>query len=271
MIKRSIFIALLVWITQTILPAAEYRLQQSDVIRMSIYQEEDMTTEALIGKAGTVSFPLIGAIEVKGLTPTEVETKLRDLYEKDYYVDPKVNVIIVSYAKKWVIVSGAVENPGNVAYPEEGTLNIASAIAMAGGAMEDGNTANITVVRNQGGSEKFSLANGAKQTVAPGDTVVVPRLPTPKEPEERNATVSGEVRNPGNIKLPPNGRVEILTAIAQAGGFSKIANQRECLVHRKTANGHQPFTVNLRDVQSGKASMVFIHEGDIVIIAESRF
>ena len=87
--------------------AEEYRLQQTDVIRMSIYQEDDMQTEALIGKSGTVSFPLIGAVTVKGLTVSEVEKKLKELYEKDYLVNAKVNVIVVSYAKKWVTVSGS--------------------------------------------------------------------------------------------------------------------------------------------------------------------
>ncbi|BDS07616.1 hypothetical protein NT6N_26560 [Oceaniferula spumae] len=251
--------------------AAEYRLQQTDVIRMTIYQEDDMTTEALIGKSGSVSFPLIGPVEVKGLTVDEVAKTVKDLYEKDYFVDPMVSVVVVTYAKKWVSISGAVENPGNVAYPEEGALNLASAVAMAGGIAADGNSRSITVARKKGGVARYSLSESGKITLLPGDTVIVPRLPLPQAVVEKTATISGEVRNPGNIKLPKSGKVDILTAIAQAGGFSKIANQKECIVQRKTTSGHRAMTVNLKDVRNGRSTMVFVYEGDIVIIKESRF
>lgn len=251
--------------------AEEYRLQQTDVIRMSIYQEDDMQTEALIGKSGTVSFPLIGAVTVKGLTVSEVEKKLKELYEKDYLVNAKVNVIVVSYAKKWVTVSGAVENPGNIPYPEEGTINLASAVAMAGGVMQDGNSRSITVARKKGGSKKYSLSSSGKVTLYPGDTVVVARLPVQREAVVRTATVSGEVRNPGNIKLPRGGKVDILTAIAQAGGFSKIANQKTVILQRKTSSGHRAAEINIRDIRNGKAKMVFLYEGDILVVKESRF
>lgn len=269
--KHYIVVCLLIVFSQKLIYAEEYRLQQTDIIRMSIYQEEDMLTESLIGKSGTVSFPLIGAVEVKGLTVKEAQKKIKTLYEKDYFVDAKVRVAVVSYAKKWVIVSGAVENPGNVPYPEEGTINLASAVAMAGGIVEDGNSRSITVARKKGGSAKYSLSGNGKITLLPGDTVVVARLPRPKEAVDRTATVSGEVRNPGNIKLPATGKVDILTAVAQAGGYSKIANQKECILQRKTATGHKAFTINLRDVRNGKVKMVFVYQGDIVIIKESRF
>lgn len=269
--KIYLIACILALLPQIVAYAEEYRLQQTDVIRMSIYQEDDMATECMIGKSGAVSFPLIGSVTVKGLTAVEVEAKLKELYQKDYFVDPKVSVIVVSYAKKWVTVSGAVENPGNVPYPEEGTINLASAVAMAGGVMEDGNSRSITVARKKGGSTTYSLANSGKVTLYPGDTVVIPRIPRPKETVERTATVSGEVRNPGNIKLPDNGKIDILTAVAQAGGFSKIANQKECILQRKTTAGHRATTVNLKDVRTGKASMVFLYEGDILIIKESRF
>lgn len=253
----------------SVLAAEDYRLQQADVISMSIYQEDDMQTQSLIGKSGTVSFPLVGAVEVKGLTVPELEKKLKDLYEKDYLVNAQVNIIIVSYAKKWISVSGAVENPGNVPYPEEGTVNLASALAMAGGVMEDGNSRSITVARKKGGSQKYSLESSGKVILQPGDTVVVARLP--REPVDRMTTVSGEVRSPGSIKLPASGKVDILTAVAQAGGFSKVANQKECTLQRKTKSGYTKTDLNLRDIRGGKAPMAFLYEGDILIIKESRF
>ena len=73
-----------------------------------------MSRSALIGKSGSISFPLIGSVDLVGLTVPELEQKLVDLYKKDYFVDPKISVIITSYATKSVIVSGAVTKPGAV-------------------------------------------------------------------------------------------------------------------------------------------------------------
>ena len=59
-----------------------------------------MRLSAKIGKSGALSFPLIGSVYVKGYTVPELEQKLRALYQKDYYVDPKISVLITGYASK---------------------------------------------------------------------------------------------------------------------------------------------------------------------------
>ena len=91
-----------------------YRLQRNDSISVTMFQEAGMSRSALIGKSGSISFPLIGSVDLIGLTVPELEQKLVELYKKDYFVDPKISVIITSYATKSVIVSGAVTRPGGV-------------------------------------------------------------------------------------------------------------------------------------------------------------
>ena len=96
-----------------------YRLQRNDSISVTMFQEGAMSRSALIGKSGSISFPLIGSVDLVGLTVPELELKLVKLYKKDYFVDPKISVIITGYAAKSVIVSGAVTNSGGVPYPDE--------------------------------------------------------------------------------------------------------------------------------------------------------
>jgi len=280
--KTHIIACLLVLFTQLLAHSQElkksvgtvetaiYRLQQGDNIAMTIYQESDMSRSAMIGKSGSISYPLIGNVHVKGLTIPELEEKLRQLYQKDYYVDPKVSVIISSYTKLTVTVSGAVENPGAVAYPEEGALTLAQAVAAAGGIDFDGNTKRITVARKKGGSAVYSLVGGQGVKLSPGDTVVIPRLPK-ENALGITATISGEVNRPGNIALPRSGKLDILTALTLAGGYSRIANQKEAILQRKTGGSYRIETVKLKDIRNGKVNMVYIKEGDILIIKESRF
>ena len=247
-----------------------YRLQRNDSISVTMFQEAAMSRSALIGKSGSISFPLIGSVDLVGLTVPELEQKLVDLYKKDYFVDPKISVIITGYATKSVVVSGAVTNSGAVPYPDEGIISLAQAIAASGGITEMGDTNRITIVRKKGGSTVTTMNQAGELELLPGDTALVHMLPM-KDQILPTATISGEVNRQGEIQLPASGKLDILSAIAKAGGFSRIANQKEATLRRFTPQGYTVENIKLRDIRDGKAPMLFIREGDILVIKESRF
>jgi len=83
--------------------------------------------------------------------------------------------------------------------------------------------------------------------------------------------VLGFVSQPGEEYLPPSGKIDILTAITMAGGLQEDANQTECIVMRANTPPTQAMKVNLRDIRSGEKPMVFVYEGDIVIIKKLPF
>jgi len=246
-----------------------YRLQRNDSISVTMFQEGAMSRSALIGKSGSISFPLIGSVDLVGLTVPELELKLVKLYKKDYFVDPKISVIITGYAAKSVIVSGAVTNSGGVPYPDEGTITLAQAIAASGGITEMGDTNRITIVRKKGGSMVTTMNQAGEVELLPGDTALVHMLPMNQV--ILTATISGEVNRQGEIQLPASGKLDILSAIAKAGGLSRIANKKDATLRRFTPEGYTVEEINIKDITSGKAPMLFIREGDILVIKESRF
>ena len=246
-----------------------YRLQRNDSISVTMFQEAGMSRSALVGKSGSISFPLIGSVDIVGLTVTELEQRLTELYKKDYFVDPKISVIITGYATKSVVVSGGVTNPGGVPYPDEGTISLAQAIAASGGITEMGDTNRITIVRKKGGSMVTTMNQAGEVELLAGDTALVHMLPMNQV--ILTATISGEVNRQGEIQLPASGKLDVLSAIAKAGGFSRIANQKEATLRRFTPQGYTVENIKLRDIRDGKAPMLFIREGDILVIKESRF
>ena len=246
-----------------------YRLQRNDSIAVTMFQEEGMSRSALVGKSGSISFPLIGSVDIVGLTVTELEQRLTELYKKDYFVDPKISVIITGYATKSVVVSGGVTNPGGVPYPDEGTISLAQAIAASGGITEMGDTNRITIVRKKGGSMVTTMNQAGEVELLAGDTALVHMLPMNQV--ILTATISGEVNRQGEIQLPASGKLDVLSAIAKAGGFSRIAIQKEATLRRFTPQGYTVENIKLRDIRDGKAPMLFIREGDILVIKESRF
>lgn len=103
--------------------------------------------------------------------------------------------------------------------------------------------------------------------------VIHKRLGVVEAKAEDSVIVVGEVITPGMVPVPiKNGKIDILTAIAKSGGFSRKANQKEALLQRKKANRPvQAIIVSLKNIRQGKAPMVFMFPGDILTIKKARF
>ncbi|MDD5495833.1 MAG: polysaccharide export protein [Candidatus Omnitrophica bacterium] len=158
----------------------EYHISVNDVIEISVYEEKDLSKTVRVSNDGTITYPLLGTISVLGLTPQQLERKLTELLEKDYLVNPMVNVFIKEYAK--VFVMGQVKKPG--AYELKAGMTAVQAIAIAGGMSELASPNGTKVIRKRGGKERVFnipvdsiLKSGDRSrdvTLEPNDTVVVP-------------------------------------------------------------------------------------------------
>lgn len=112
---------------------SDYILQASDLLRIQVFQEDDLTREVRISQEYTIVLPMIGSVDLRGKTLRQAEEFIRDRYDRDFLVNPQVNVIVLEYAKRTVNVMGSVNNPGAVLFPEEQELTLLDAISRAGG------------------------------------------------------------------------------------------------------------------------------------------
>jgi protein involved in polysaccharide export with SLBB domain len=113
--------------------ATDYVLQPSDLIRVIIFQEPDLLREVRITQEYTITLPLIGTIDLRNRTVRQAEEVIRGLYDKDYLVNPQVNLAVLEYTQRTVQVVGAVNSPGAVVFPPEQKMGLVEAIARAGG------------------------------------------------------------------------------------------------------------------------------------------
>ncbi len=116
-------------------PPVDYVLQPQDIIRVQVFQEEEINKqgEVSISSESTITLPMIGTVSVAGLTVRQAEQKIRDLYDKDYLVNPGVSVNVLKYSDRSVNVVGSIKNAGRVQFPPEKGLTILEAISLAGG------------------------------------------------------------------------------------------------------------------------------------------
>ncbi len=170
--------------TEAARPAAgnSYLLSANDLIKMSVFDENDLETTVRISSDGTVTFPLIGVVKVAGKTPQAAAGVVRGLYAKDYLVNPQVNLTVMEYAKRRFSVLGQVQRPGTFDMPDRDSVNFLQAIGMAGGYTRIADAAKITVKRNSNGKEALIKINGKRMAsgednvafeVQPGDVISV--------------------------------------------------------------------------------------------------
>src|SRR6059058_2106294 len=161
-----------------------YILSPNDQVGVEVFGEEDLRTNGRLNPEGNLSVPLLGSIHLAGLTLTQAASKLTELYGRDYLVNPKVNVMLLGYAKRRFSMLGQVSRPGSYEMPESspGGIDLLEAIAMAGGYTRIAAPERVTVRRHTatGGDQifkvnakRFTKGTGGGFHVEPGDTITV--------------------------------------------------------------------------------------------------
>ena len=148
---------------------------------MEVFGEEDLRTAARLNADGAVSLPLLGSIKLAGLTLNQAAAKLTELYGRDYLMNPKVNVMLIAYAKRRFTVLGQVNRPGSYEMPEGSPsgIDILEAIAIAGGYTRIAAPERISVKRRERimrvDAKKLARQGGSSGLfrVEPGDTITV--------------------------------------------------------------------------------------------------
>lgn len=146
----------------------DYRLATGDVVKIKVYQEEDLSISAKIDSGGRIEYPLIGEIELAGLTPDEAEARIDTLLRGDYLVNPRVSVSIETYRSFYI--TGAVRKPGKYEYRPGMTAR--TAIAIAGDFTKLASRRKVYVIRASDKTFK-EQKHDLDVTIGPGDTVRV--------------------------------------------------------------------------------------------------
>lgn len=162
----------------------DYKIQATDVLNITVFQQPDLTTKARVSADGNISFPLLGKVYVKDMSSDEVAQSLKELLEKDYLVNAQVSVFVEIYHPRQVTVIGEVMKPGRYDMPTEKKMTLMEAIALAGGFTKDAAANSTIILRTENGKEKVikvkakDITNKGQReddvVLEPGDIVTVP-------------------------------------------------------------------------------------------------
>lgn len=254
--------------------SVDYKIGPKDLLEISVFGQDDLNTQVRVSEDGKITLPLIGEVEVEGLTKSELEKRVTQLLEEKYLQNPQVTIFIREYQSKRVSVLGAVQTPGR--YELLGRQTLMQLISQAGGLTGEAGD-EIIVIRENGSGTNSSLKIPIEELFIHGNA----DLNIPLQPndvinvpidEMVNVYVMGQVRSPGALSVRKSKIPTLLQAIAHAGGFAERASKGGVVIKRRGKDGKEDrIKVNVKDIEKGKKKDIQLQENDVVIVPESIF
>jgi len=249
----------------------EYAIGPQDLLEVSLFNVDatdglPSKVQVRVSNQGFITLPVLGQVQVGGLTRTQLEETLRKGYGK-FMHEPDVGVALAENRSKSVYVLGAVRNPGVFAITGQETLR--RLLAMAGGLTKDaGMFVHLSrQVTDEGKAYVISLRDLANDRsgelnlpVRPGDSVNVPVAGT--------FYVDGYVEKPNAYPLVQP--YTLTQALVLAGGLAPFAQSGSITVFRRGPKEEvEVLNHDLEKIRRGEEKDIQIAENDVIVVPPS--
>lgn len=214
----------------------DYKLGQGDAIRILVFQNPDLTLDSRVSESGTITYPLIGTVNIGGLSIEAAEKRIAaGLKDGGFVQKPQVNIILIQVRGNQVSVLGQVNRPGR--FPLETANNrVSDVLAMAGGIIPSGADSVIVTGIREGKPFRREIdfpgifiddKSENDIPVSGGDVIYVHRAPV--------FYIYGEAQRSGSYRIERG--MTIQQALAQAGGTTMRGTESRIRVHRRMPDG----------------------------------
>ena len=147
-------------------PVSNYTFNTGDRIAIEVFDEPELSVQALVDDSGALSYPLLGAVQVAGLTVRQLESNLTEGLRGRFLINPRVSVAIIEYRP--FFVRGEVAKPGNYAFTPG--LTVQKAVSIAGGFTDRASRTKFFITSDNDGERRGVAIN---DRVAPGDIIEI--------------------------------------------------------------------------------------------------
>lgn len=253
--------------------AQDYVIGPKDVLKVTVWGQDDLSKEYPVDTDGTVPFPLIGRARAAGLTTQQFAARLKELLEKDYLVNPQVMVVVSQYLSKKVHVLGEAERSG--LFYLTGPTTVLEVISKAGGWSKAAGR-QLVLVRTErsttggapGGHIILRLDLSKIQAGDSKENIFVEDEDMLFIPKSQAFFVLGEVKSAGTFPLDKP--TTVLEALTIAGGFNERAAPAGTKIIRRGEDGRQE-TIAL-DLSGAvpKDRDVSVQNGDTVLVPKGN-
>jgi polysaccharide export outer membrane protein len=261
-----------------------YVLGPDDVITIQAPDVEEITGKPVrIDMRGNINLPMVGRLQVAGLTADELEAKIKERLKK-YLQEPEVTVFISEFRSQPVSVIGAVQSPG--VHQVQGRKTLFEVLSMAGGLRADaGYSVNITRKLEWGRiplptakddpTGTFSIASVSVKSIMaatnPAENIAIKPEDVISVPKGELVYVIGAVRRSGGFVLGENETMSALQVLSLAEGLDRFAAPQNAKIMRAVPNNGTriEIPVDLKKLIAGKGADMPLKADDILFIPNS--
>ncbi len=251
----------------------DYQVGPGDILEVTVIGNDEASRVPTVQTNGAVTMPLLGEVQVAGLTVAEIQRKVTNLLEKDYLVKPQVEVKVREFHSQFVSVVGEVNSPGRK--PLRGRTRLIDALSESGG-FKTTASGEVVITRVDGTFEggartlKVRLSNAAtpqdmvnlELPLRSGDIITA----SPKY----FVTVDGEVNRPGRYAIESD--LTVIGAISLAGGPTRFGSGNVKVRRTDAPSGKVTvIEVSLKDVRNGKKPDIALLPNDVVSVPRRVF
>jgi polysaccharide export outer membrane protein len=156
--------------TSALTDAAAHQLAPGDKLKVSVFNEPDLTGDFAIDENGNVAFPLVGELKAAGLGVDEFKAALVEKLQGGFVRNPRVNVDVLNYRP--INVIGEVKNAGQ--YPYRPGMTAQDVAAIAGGYTYRANENKLYITRGSNKTQVTVDLDKSNFPIFPGDSIRVP-------------------------------------------------------------------------------------------------
>jgi polysaccharide biosynthesis/export protein len=251
----------------------DYRVGPGDVLEITVLGNADLSRSVTVQPSGSITFPLLTEVSVAGLTVSEIQRKMATLLQKDFLVDPHVEVKVKEFLSQFVVVIGELNTPGRKVL--RGGSRLVDVLVEAGGFTPRA-SGEIVITRTEGSFEggakvvrmrlggTFSAQDyvGLELPLRNGDVITALA--------RQYVTVEGEVQRPGRYAI--EGDLTVTGAISTAGGLTRFGSSDVKLRRIESGTGTVTITkVDLKAVRKGKGPDPTVAPNDVITVPRRLF
>jgi polysaccharide export outer membrane protein len=272
----------------TLVNYRDYQVGPEDLLEVQVFGQDNLNRQVRVNGQGMISLPLVGEVQVAGLSPQKLEKRLADAYGSEFLRNPQMTVTVKEYRHQRVAVTGAVDKPGQ--YEMIGPRTLLEMLALAGGLQDKpgGKAGDVVhVIRRQSAPELTHLlkTSGSGSFSSHAETLVIDLRRLLQEgavdlnipirhgdviyaPFAGNAYVLGGVRRPGSVAVKD--KLTLTQAVALAGGLDPVLANNSAHVLRLDEHG-KPLNIatNLARVMAQEERDIPLKDNDVVVVGES--
>jgi polysaccharide biosynthesis/export protein len=246
---------------------SDYLLGAGDLLQVTVFESQELNSKVRVSSRGHITLPLLGQVDIKGLSARETEILIEKLYDERYLRNPNVSVFVEEHFSQRITLMGQFKNPGTYDYSTR--MRLMDVMALGGGLNDQaGRVAQVrrmgSSADDPGGTLMIDLDKMIREgqdelniQINGGDVVFVP--------EAGMFFVDGAVRKPGAYHI--RRRTNLSEALSLAGGMAPYANSDQVILVRHLGDGERQvleLSMDEREVQE-----TLISDRDIILVKSS--